>query len=124
MSLSQAAHNINSEVSCSQCYFKCLLLLLQMQVYTNGNPYGIAEDIVFSMPCRSRVGYVFVIYFVDFCLTRAHWTTPSNALIVQGDGDYELVRDVVFDDFLRERIKKVHFCMNLSSKLHGMLYTS
>jgi hypothetical protein len=25
------------------------------QVYTNGNPYGIAEDIVFSMPCRSKV---------------------------------------------------------------------
>ncbi|XP_024017423.1 malate dehydrogenase [NADP], chloroplastic isoform X2 [Morus notabilis] len=23
-------------------------------VYTNGNPYGIAEDIVFSMPCRSK----------------------------------------------------------------------
>eukprot|EP00268_Persea_americana_P015444 TRINITY_DN17120_c0_g1_i1.p1 TRINITY_DN17120_c0_g1~~TRINITY_DN17120_c0_g1_i1.p1 ORF type:complete len:441 (+),score=97.58 TRINITY_DN17120_c0_g1_i1:238-1560(+) len=46
-------------------------------VYTNGNPYGIAENIVFSMPCRSR-----------------------------GDGDYELVHDVVFDDFLQERIKK------------------
>ena len=25
------------------------------QVYTTGNPYGIAEDIVFSMPCRSKV---------------------------------------------------------------------
>ncbi|KAG0453117.1 hypothetical protein HPP92_025781 [Vanilla planifolia] len=46
-------------------------------VYTNGNPYGIAEDIVFSMPCRSN-----------------------------GDGDYELVKEVVFDDFLRERIEK------------------
>ncbi|PIA37139.1 hypothetical protein AQUCO_03000008v1 [Aquilegia coerulea] len=46
-------------------------------VYTNGNPYGIAEDIVFSMPCRS-----------------------------DGDGDYELVKDVLMDDFLRERIKK------------------
>lgn len=66
----------------------------------------------------------FVIYFVDFCSTRAHWTTPSNALTVQGDGDYELAHDVVFDDFLRERIKKVHFCMNLSSKLLDMLYTS
>ncbi|KAG8501909.1 hypothetical protein CXB51_004593 [Gossypium anomalum] len=33
-------------------------------VYTNGNPYGIVEDIVFSMPCRSK-----------------------------GDGDYELVKD-------------------------------
>ncbi|KAF5194370.1 malate dehydrogenase [Thalictrum thalictroides] len=46
-------------------------------VYTNGNPYGIAEDIVFSMPCRS-----------------------------DGDGDYELVKDVLIDDFLHERIKK------------------
>lgn len=46
-------------------------------VYTNGNPYGIAEDLVFSMPCRSK-----------------------------GDGDYELVKDVVFDDYLRNRIKK------------------
>ncbi|KAH7691684.1 Malate dehydrogenase (NADP(+)) protein [Dioscorea alata] len=46
-------------------------------VYTNGNPYGIAEDIVFSMPCRS-----------------------------QGDGDYELVEDVLIDDFLRQRLRK------------------
>ncbi|KAG8048314.1 hypothetical protein GUJ93_ZPchr0008g12005 [Zizania palustris] len=46
-------------------------------VYTSGNPYGIAEDIVFSMPCRSK-----------------------------GDGDYELVKDVAIDDFLWERIKK------------------
>ncbi|XP_073144185.1 malate dehydrogenase [NADP], chloroplastic [Henckelia pumila] len=46
-------------------------------VYTTGNPYGIAEDIVFSMPCRSK-----------------------------GDGDYELVKDVVFDDYLWSRIKK------------------
>lgn len=46
-------------------------------VYTNGNPYGIAEDIVFSMPCRSK-----------------------------GDGDYELATDVMIDDFLWERIKK------------------
>ncbi|KAI9098436.1 hypothetical protein K1719_025061 [Acacia pycnantha] len=46
-------------------------------VYTNGNPYGIAEDIVFSMPCRSK-----------------------------GDGDYELVKDVIFDDYLRQRIAK------------------
>ncbi|KAM0019468.1 putative malate dehydrogenase (NADP(+)) [Helianthus debilis subsp. tardiflorus] len=46
-------------------------------VYTNGNPYGIAEGIVFSMPCRSK-----------------------------GDGDYELVKDVIFDDYLWKRIKK------------------
>ncbi|KAJ0046996.1 hypothetical protein Pint_05948 [Pistacia integerrima] len=47
------------------------------QVYTNGNPYGIAEDIVFSMPCRSK-----------------------------GDGDYELVKDVIFDNYLLKRITK------------------
>ncbi|CAN6806624.1 unnamed protein product [Brassica oleracea] len=46
-------------------------------VYTNGNPYGIAEDLVFSMPCRSK-----------------------------GDGDYELVKDVEIDDYLRNRIAK------------------
>ncbi|XP_047974976.1 malate dehydrogenase [NADP], chloroplastic [Salvia hispanica] len=45
-------------------------------VYTTGNPYGIADDIVFSMPCRSN-----------------------------GDGDYELVKDVEFDDYLWNRIK-------------------
>lgn len=46
-------------------------------VYTTGNPYGIAEDLIFSMPCRSK-----------------------------GDGDYELATDVLINDFLRERIKK------------------
>ncbi|PKI74552.1 hypothetical protein CRG98_004879 [Punica granatum] len=46
-------------------------------VYTDGNPYGIAEGIVFSMPCRSK-----------------------------GDGDYELVKDVIFDDYLLKKITK------------------
>ncbi|KAI3917179.1 hypothetical protein MKX01_003628 [Papaver californicum] len=46
-------------------------------VYTTGNPYGITEDIVFSMPCRS-----------------------------EGNGDYELVEDVIIDDYLCARIKK------------------
>ncbi|XP_048139265.1 malate dehydrogenase [NADP], chloroplastic [Rhodamnia argentea] len=46
-------------------------------VYTDGNPYGIAEGIVFSVPCRSK-----------------------------GDGDYELVKDVIFDDYLLKRITK------------------
>ncbi|KAG0588475.1 hypothetical protein KC19_2G245900 [Ceratodon purpureus] len=46
-------------------------------VYSNGNPYGIAEDIIFSMPCRST-----------------------------GDGSWELVTDCEVDDYLRERIKK------------------
>uniref|UniRef100_A0A0C9QSG3 malate dehydrogenase (NADP(+)) n=1 Tax=Wollemia nobilis TaxID=56998 RepID=A0A0C9QSG3_9CONI len=46
-------------------------------VYTTENPYGIADDLIFSMPCRSK-----------------------------GDGDYELVPDVIINDYLRERIKK------------------
>ncbi|TXG49414.1 hypothetical protein EZV62_025289 [Acer yangbiense] len=46
-------------------------------VYTTGNPYGIAEDLVFSMPCRSN-----------------------------GDGDYELVKDIIFDEYLLQRITK------------------
>ncbi|PSR98065.1 malate dehydrogenase [Actinidia chinensis var. chinensis] len=46
-------------------------------VYTTGNPYGIADGLVFSMPCRSK-----------------------------GDGDYELAKDVIFDDYLLKRIKK------------------
>ncbi|KAG0612388.1 hypothetical protein M758_6G023500 [Ceratodon purpureus] len=46
-------------------------------VYSNGNPYGIAEDIIFSMPCRST-----------------------------GDGNWELVTDCEIDDYLYERIKK------------------
>eukprot|EP00270_Netrium_digitus_P014387 TRINITY_DN487_c0_g1_i2.p1 TRINITY_DN487_c0_g1~~TRINITY_DN487_c0_g1_i2.p1 ORF type:complete len:448 (+),score=77.23 TRINITY_DN487_c0_g1_i2:132-1475(+) len=46
-------------------------------VYTNGNPYGIADDLVFSMPCRSN-----------------------------GDGSYEVVSGLKIDDFLWSRIKK------------------
>lgn len=46
-------------------------------VYTNGNPYGIAEDLIYSMPCRST-----------------------------GDGNWELVTDCEMDDYLYERIKK------------------
>ena len=45
-------------------------------VLTDGNPYGIAEDLVFSMPCRSN-----------------------------GDGDYEIVEDFVIDDWLADKIK-------------------
>ncbi|KAJ7205697.1 hypothetical protein O6H91_21G000100 [Diphasiastrum complanatum] len=46
-------------------------------VYAKGNLYGISEDLVFSLPCRSK-----------------------------GDGDYEIVGDLVIDDYLRKRIKK------------------
>lgn len=31
----------------------------------------------------------------------------SSLLILQGDGDYELVKDIEFDDYLWKRIKKV-----------------
>ena len=43
---------------------------------TDGNPYGIAEGIVFSMPCRST-----------------------------GDGSYEIVEGLEINDWLRERIQ-------------------
>eukprot|EP00246_Nothoceros_aenigmaticus_P017037 TRINITY_DN805_c0_g1_i1.p1 TRINITY_DN805_c0_g1~~TRINITY_DN805_c0_g1_i1.p1 ORF type:complete len:334 (-),score=62.04 TRINITY_DN805_c0_g1_i1:375-1376(-) len=46
-------------------------------VYTAANPYGITEDLVFSLPCRSK-----------------------------GDGDYEVVPHLLIDDYLYTRIKK------------------
>ena len=46
-------------------------------VCTDGNPYGIQEGIIFSMPCRSN-----------------------------GDGSYEIVDGLEINDWLRERIKK------------------
>lgn len=45
-------------------------------VYSSGNAYGIAEDLFFSFPCISK-----------------------------GDGDYEIVKDVPWSDFLKNKIK-------------------
>eukprot|EP01025_Chloroclados_australasicus_P044103 TRINITY_DN4754_c0_g1_i2.p1 TRINITY_DN4754_c0_g1~~TRINITY_DN4754_c0_g1_i2.p1 ORF type:complete len:475 (+),score=60.07 TRINITY_DN4754_c0_g1_i2:137-1426(+) len=45
-------------------------------VCTDGNPYGIAEGIVYSMPLRSK-----------------------------GNGDYEICEDFIIDDWLRDKIK-------------------
>ncbi|KAJ9175474.1 hypothetical protein P3X46_014025 [Hevea brasiliensis] len=59
------------------------------QVYANGNPYGIGEDLVFSMPCRSK-----------------------------GDGDYELVKDVIFDDYLRKKITEAELLAEKSCVAH------
>ncbi len=47
-----------------------------LAVCSDGNPYGIAEDLIFSFPCRSS-----------------------------GDGRYEIVPDVPWDSFLKEKIK-------------------
>lgn len=44
-------------------------------VCSDGNSYGIHEDLIFSFPCRSK-----------------------------GDGSYEIVKDVPWDDFLKEKI--------------------
>ncbi len=44
-------------------------------LYSNGNPYGIEEDLVFSFPCRSREG-----------------------------GDVEIVKGLHIDSFLQEKI--------------------
>nr|CAA58776.1 NADP-dependent malate dehydrogenase [Selaginella martensii] len=46
-------------------------------VYAAGNTYGIDNDLVFSLPCRSK-----------------------------GDGDYEIVSGLTIDKYLYERIKK------------------
>jgi len=76
------------------------------QVYTTGNPYGIAEDIVFSMPCRSKVRSTNQIVLIIFVLRLG--TTPMIIkFFQQGDGYYVLATDVSMDDFLWERIKKV-----------------
>ena len=44
-------------------------------VYSQGNPYGIDEDLIFSFPCKSN-----------------------------GDGTYEIVKDVPLNDFLKSKI--------------------
>lgn len=45
-------------------------------VWSNGNPYGIEENLIFSFPCRSK-----------------------------GDGDYEIVPNLPIDAELREKLK-------------------
>lgn len=45
-------------------------------VYSEGNPYGIDEELFFSFPCRSN-----------------------------GDGSYEIVTGLPWNDFLKEKIK-------------------
>lgn len=45
-------------------------------VYSNGNSYGIAENLFFSFPCIS-----------------------------QGDGNYEIVKDVPWSDFFKDKIR-------------------
>jgi len=64
----------------------------QYQVYRNGNPYGIAEGIVFSMPCRSKVSLFTVSSF--FLISKIAFIPPVMKVFIQlGDGDYELVKD-------------------------------
>jgi malate dehydrogenase len=46
-----------------------------MGILSDGNPYGIKEGIVFSFPCRSK-----------------------------GDGQIEIIPDIPWDDFIKERI--------------------
>lgn len=45
-------------------------------VCSDGNPYGIKDDLIFSFPCRSK-----------------------------GNGDYEIVADVPWNDFLKEKMR-------------------
>lgn len=51
--------------------------LFSSAVVSDGNPYGIAENLIFSFPCRSR-----------------------------GDGLYEIVEGLVWNELLRDRIRK------------------
>lgn len=44
-------------------------------VFSGGNPYGIDEDLIFSFPCRSK-----------------------------GDGSYEIVADIPWNDFIKDRV--------------------
>lgn len=46
-------------------------------VYSNGNPYGIAEDLIFSFPCRTK-----------------------------SDGNWEIVPNVPLNNSLKEKLKK------------------
>jgi len=45
-------------------------------VYSQGNPYGIDENLIFSFPCRSK-----------------------------GDGKYEIVKNIQLHDFIKNKIK-------------------
>jgi malate dehydrogenase len=47
-----------------------------MAIISNGNPYGIAENLIFSFPCRTK-----------------------------DNGKVEIVKDVPWDDFLKSKIK-------------------
>ncbi|XP_057472139.1 malate dehydrogenase [NADP], chloroplastic-like [Actinidia eriantha] len=97
-------------------------------VYTTGNPYGIADGLVFSMPCRSKVSvlmlgktsaFVLEIVFVAVSpqslegwigwphnLTQLYLISSLKMYFhfFSGDGDYELAKDVIFDDYLLKRI--------------------
>ena len=47
-----------------------------LAVCSDGNPYGIQDNLIFSFPCRSK-----------------------------GEGDYEIVSGVPWNDYLNEKIK-------------------
>ncbi|CAI5982970.1 unnamed protein product [Closterium sp. NIES-64] len=106
-------------------------------VYTKGNTYGIDDDLIFSLPCRSKGGTSWkqrwrprqlqcrrpVVRLFPFC-TSLHSNfpppfSPYHAFLPtfpctpfpvcgwQGDGDYEVVSGLIVDDYLRARINKV-----------------
>ncbi|CAI6010538.1 unnamed protein product, partial [Closterium sp. NIES-65] len=105
-------------------------------VYTKGNTYGIDDDLIFSLPCRSKGGASWkqrwrprqlqcrrpVVRLFPFC-TSLHSNfpppfSPYHAFLPtfpctpfpvcgwQGDGDYEVVSGLIVDDYLRARINK------------------
>ena len=56
-----------------------------------------------SSACHADQRYVLSLLLKCFSLV----VNSQNLVCFQGDGDYELVKDVEFDDYLRNRISKV-----------------
>lgn len=55
-----------------------------------------------SSACHAVQRYVLSLYLKPFSSGES-----QNCVCFQGDGDYELVKDVEIDDYLRKRIAKV-----------------
>lgn len=69
-----------------------------------------------SSACHAAQMYILSLYFKGLsCGNSQYW------VCVQGDGDYELVKDVEIDDYLRKRIAKVYIAF-LEISLLRVLY--
>jgi malate dehydrogenase (NADP+) len=95
-------------------------------VITDGNPYGIQEGLIYSMPCRCAAagggagvqgrlaGWGGSDRRRRHPAARwppplAHPAAPAPVLCCRrskGDGDYEVIDNFVIDDWLRSKIKE------------------